>query len=249
MTISGSIDNNGVVSVYRDGVFQRSTRLGQLSAALTWTPDGYMYTASPAGMASDTARVSAPFAYRWSFPATYNYTLTLSIAFDRKLIRSWQFGRTVYELYNVTYRGVMNLTYNGNPVALDAFYGWYYMLTTYTLPPPPPPSGGPPPVEYVGSTCTPTRIKIGEDQEHRELNKGSNGYSVQVVNYAIIRETGCGYDYTYRVATYVTTLTADGNIYQATDPCGRVCGYNQATTCNGVVYCGSCPPPGQTTCS
>jgi hypothetical protein len=225
--ITWSINSNGVVSVYRGGAFQRSTRLGQLSAALAWTRDGRMYAASPAGMASDTARVSAPFAYRWSLSGAYNYTLTLSIAFDRRLLDSWTFGSTTYYLYNVTYRGVMNLTYN-EPVALDAFYGWYYMLTSYTPPPPPPPSGGPPPVEYVGSTCTPTRIKIGEDQEHRELNTGTNGYSVQVVNYAIIRETGCGYDYTYRVATYVRTLTADGNIYQVTDRCGNVCGFGQA---------------------
>ena len=246
--IAWSIDSNGVVSVYRDGAFQRSTRLGQLSAALAWTPDGRMYAASPAGMASDTARASAPFAYRWSLSGAYNYTLKLSIEFDRRLITSWQFDSTTYYLYNVTYRGVMNLTYN-EPVAVDAFYGWYYMLTTYTPPPPPPPSGGPPPVEHDGNFCTPSRVKIGEDQEHRELNKGDSGYSVQVVNYAMIRETGCGYDRTYRVATYVKTLTADGNIYQATDPCRRVCGLDQTTTCNGVVYCGSCPPPGQTTCS
>jgi hypothetical protein len=242
VTISWSIDNNGVVSVYRGGAFQRSTRLGQLSAALAWTPDGRMYAASPTGMASDTMRVSAPLAYRWNLSGAYNYTLTLSIAFDRELIRSWQLGSTVYEVYNVTYRGAMNLTYNGEPAALDAFYGWYYMVTSYTLPPPPPPPIEPRPLEYTGSfsTCTPTRIKIGEEQEHRELNKGSNGYSVQVVVYNIIRMTGCGYDYTYREVAYVTTITADGNIYQATDPCGRVCGYGQAITCNGVVYCGSC---------
>jgi len=242
VTITWSIDNNGVVSVYRDGAFQRSTRLGQLSAALTWTPDGRMYIASPAGMASDTTRVSAPLAYRWNPTGAYNYTLTLSIAFDRELIRSWQLGYTVYEVYNVTYRGVMNLTYSGESSALDAFYGWYYMVTTYTLPPPPPPPEPPPRFEYSGggSFCTPTRIKIGEDQEHRELNKGSNGYSVQVIVYNMIRVTGCGYSYTYREVTYVTTLTASGDIYQVTDPCGRVCGYNRATTCNGVVYCGSC---------
>ncbi len=238
VTITWSIDSNGVVSVHRGGAFQRSTRLGQLSAALTWTPDGRMYAASPAGMASDTTRVSAPFAYRWSLSGAYNYTLTLSVATDRELIRSWQFGSTTYYLYNVTYRGVMNLTYN-EPVALDAFYGWYYMLTSYTPPPPPPPSGGPPPVERVGSTCTPTWIKIGEDQEHRELNTGTNDYSVQVVNYAIIRETGCGYDYTYRVATYVRTLTANGNIYQVTDDKGNVCGFGTAERCrDGVVRCG-----------
>ncbi len=241
VVITWSIDRNGVVSVYRDGVFQRSTRLGQFSAALAWTPDGRMYAASPAGMASDTARVSVPFAYRWSFPATYNYTLTLSIAFDRELIRTSRVGRTVYELYNVTYRGVMNLTYNGEPVALDAFYGWYYMLTTYTLPPPPPPPE-PPRIEYTGggsfSFCTPTRIKIGEDQEHRGLNTGTNGYSVQVVVYNIIRVTGCGYDYTYRVTTYVRTITADGNIYQVTDDKGNVCGYGRARTCkDNVVRC------------
>jgi hypothetical protein len=240
--ITWSINSNGVVSVYRGGAFQRSTRLGQLSAALAWTRDGRMYAASPAGMASDTTRVSAPFAYRWSLSGAYNYTLALSVAADRELIGSWQFGRTVYELYNVTYRGVMNLTYY-EPVALDAFYGWYYMLTNYTLPPPPPPPDRGPPIDYSGggSFCTPTRVKIGEDQEHRELNTGTNGYSVQVVNHAIIRVTGCGYDYTYRVATYVTTLTADGNIYQVTDPEGNVCGFGQARACkDNVVRC-ECP--------
>jgi hypothetical protein len=239
--ISWSINSNGVVSVYRGGVLQRSTRLGQLSAALAWAPDGRMYAASPAGMASDTTRVSAPFAHRWSLSGAYNYTLTLSVAFNKTLISSWQFGRTVYELYNVTYRGVMNLTYN-EPVALDAFYGWYYMLTNYTLPPPPPPPEGRSPPVYEGgdggSFCTPTRIKIDEDQEHRELNKGTNGYSVQVVNYATIRVTGCGSDYTYKEVISVTTLTADGNIYQVTDDKGNVCGFDQAERDDdGVVRC------------
>jgi hypothetical protein len=256
--ISWSIDNNGVVSVYRDGALQRRTRLGQLSAALAWTPDGRMYVASPSyfydnrivhgyvvsfgryeppiRITSDTARVSAPFAYRWSLSGAYNYTLTLSVATDKKLIASWTFGSTTYYLYNVTYRGVMNLTYNGRPAALDAFYGWYYMVTSYTPPPPPPPSGGPPPVE--GATCIPTMIKIGEDQVHKELNKGNNGYSVQVVNYAIWRITGCGQDTTYTIATYVKTLTANGNIYQVTDDKGNVCGFGQAEKDDdGVVRC------------
>jgi hypothetical protein len=234
--IAWSIDSNGVVSVYRGGAFQRSTRLGQLSAALAWIPDGRMYAASPAGMASDTARVSAPFAYRWSLSGAYNYTLTLSVAADKKLVASWTFGSTTYYLYNVTYRGVMNLTYN-EPVALDAFYGWYYMLTSYTPPPPPPPSGGPPPVE--GATCIPTMIKIGEDQIHKELNKGSNSYSVQVVNYATWRITGCGQDTTYTIATSIKTLTANGNIYQVTDDKGNVCGFGTAKKCDdGVVRCG-----------
>jgi hypothetical protein len=265
--ISWSIDNNGVVSVYKDGILQRRTRFGQLSAALAWTPDGHMYVASPGyfydnlniygysytyvifrdhyvppiRITSDTMRVSAPLAYRWNLSGAYNYTLTLSIAFDRELIRSWQLGSTVYEVYNVTYRGAMNLTYNGEPAALDAFYGWYYMVTSYTLPPPPPPPIEPRPLEYTGSfsTCTPTRIKIGEEQEHRELNKGSNGYSVQVVVYNIIRMTGCGYNYTYREVAYVTTITADGDIYQATDDKGNVCGYDRAQRCeDGVVRCG-----------
>jgi hypothetical protein len=131
----------------------------------------------------------------------------------------------------------MNLTYTGKPAALDAFYGWYYMLTSYTPPPPPPPSGGPPPVE--GGICVPTMIKIGEDQVHKELNKGSRSYSVQVVNYATWRIVGCGEDYTYTVATSVTTLTANGNIYQVTDDKGNVCGFGQAERCrdDGVVRC------------
>jgi hypothetical protein len=235
--ISWSIDSNGVVSVYRNSALQRSTRLGQLSAALAWTPDGRMYAASPAGMTSDTTRVSVPFAYQWSLSGAYNYTLTLSVATDKKLVASWTFGSTTYYLYNVTYRGVMNLTYTGKPAALDAFYGWYYMLTSYTPPPPPPPSGGPPPVE--GGICVPTMIKIGEDQVHKELNKGSRSYSVQVVNYATWRIVGCGEDYTYTVATSVTTLTANGNIYQVTDDKGNVCGFGQAERCrdDGVVRC------------
>jgi len=54
----------------------------------------------------------------------------------------------------------------------------------------------------------------------------------------MIRETGCGYDRTYRVATYVKTLTADGNIYQVTDDKGNVCGFGQAQRCkDGVVRC------------
>jgi len=70
------------------------------------------------------------------------------------------------------------------------------------------------------------------------LNKGPDGYSVQVVNYDIIRVTGCGYDYTYRETTSVTTLTADGNIYQVTDPEGNVCGYDRAERDDdGVVRC------------
>jgi hypothetical protein len=87
-------------------------------------------------------------------------------------------------------------------------------------------------------------VKIGEDQKHRELNTGDNGYSVQVVNYATWRITGCGQDTTYTIATYVRTLTADGNIYQVTDPRGNVCGFEQTRTCDdGIVYCGCCPMP------
>jgi hypothetical protein len=139
--IAWSIDSNGVVSVYRGGAFQRSTRLGQLSAALAWTPDGRMYAASP---------------YRHGFrhheslravclPVEPLRRLQLHpdavCSHRQKLIGSWTFGSTTYYLYNVTYRGVMNLTYNGRPAALDAFYGWYYMLTSYTPPPPRRPQG------------------------------------------------------------------------------------------------------------
>jgi hypothetical protein len=237
--IAWSIDSNGVVSVYRGGAFQRRTRLGQLSAALAWIPDGRMYAASPTGMASDTARVSAPFAYRWSLSGAYNYTLTLSVAADRELISSWTFGSTTYYLYNVTYRGVMNLTYNGRPAALDAFYGWYYMLTSYTPPPPPPPSGGPPPVE-AAQLLHPHQDQNRRGPSTQRAEHGRQRLLSPGGQLRHIRVTGCGYDYTYKEVTYVTTLTADGNTYQATDPCGRVCGHGQAITCNGVVYCGSC---------
>jgi hypothetical protein len=59
-----------------------------------------------------------------------------------------------------------------------------------------------------------------------------------VVNYAIWRITGCGQDTTYTIATYVKTLTANGNIYQVTDDKGNVCGFGQAEKDDdGVVRC------------
>jgi len=202
-----------------------SVRLGQYSAILAWAPGGRMYAMSPAGIASDTARVSIPIAYRWSLSGAYNYNLTLSMKFIPYVLDPGQ----DWTVYNVTYVGKLELKYNGSLVAVDAFYGWYRVIVDH------PSSGG---SASADATCAPTIIKTGEDQVHTDLNKGDNGYSVTVVNQATVRVAGCGADRTYKVTTYVKTITVDGTIYQVTDPEGNVCGYDRAKSSNdGVVRC------------
>jgi hypothetical protein len=200
----------------------RSVRLGQYSAALAWTPGGRMYAISPAGIVSDTARVSIPFAYRWNLSGAYNYTLRLTIRHGIGPSDVW---------LNITYAGKLELIYNGKPVAVDAFYGWYRELRDG-------PDRGGGGDGSASATCVPTIIKVGEDQVHRDLNKGDKGYSVTVVNTATIRVAGCGTDRTYTVTTHVRTITVDGTIYQVTDPNGNVCGYDLAyRDDDGIVRC------------
>ncbi len=203
----------------------RSTRLGQYSAVLVWLPSGRMYAMSPAGIVSDTARVSIPFTYRWNLSSAYNYTLKLSMMYIRIV---WDSGPG-WVVYNVTYVGKLELIYNGQPVAVDAFYGWYRDIERR-------PGGGG--SASASATCVPTIIKTGEDQVHRDLNKGNNGYSVTVVNHATVRVAGCGESRTYTVTTHVRTITVDGTIYHVIDPDNNVCGYDRAYTgSGGVVYC------------
>ncbi len=205
----------------------RGVRLGQYSAALAWLPSGRMYAISPAGIASDTARVSIPFAYQWNLSGAYNYTLKLSMRYSRFV---WDDGPS-WVVYNVTYVGKLELIYNGQPVAVDAFYGWYRELAGRLGG-----GGGGGPVS-ASATCVPTIIKTGEDQIHRDLNRGDNGYTVTVVNQATVRVAGCGESRTYTVTTHVRTITVDGTIYHVTDPKGDVCGYDLAERDDGVVHC------------
>jgi hypothetical protein len=232
VVISWDIEGD-TVHLYRVGhfadmkwpIYIRSARLGQYSAALAWTPGGRMYAVSPAGIVSDTARVSIPFAYRWNLSGAYNYTLKLSI----ELFRTWIGGEIGS---HITYAGKLELIYNGKPVAVDAFYGWYRELMDDS-------GGGGGGGGSVSASCVPTVIKTGEDQVHKDLNAGDNGYSVTVVNTATVRVAGCGESRTYTVTTHVKTITVDGTIYQVTDPDGNVCGYDQARTCGDrVVRCG-----------
>ncbi len=113
----------------------------------------------------------------------------------------------------------LELIYNGQPVAVDAFYGWYREIEYR------PDGGGGGGSASVSATCVPTIIKTGEDQVHNDLNAGDNGYSVTVVNYATVRVVGCGESRTYTVTTCVRTITVDGTTYQVTDPkrrCPRI---------------------------
>ncbi len=238
MHIFGYISGDTVHLYKRDWVWPnriRSVRLGQYSAILVWLPSGRIYAMSPAGIVSDTSRVSIPFAYRWSLSSAYNYTLKLSMKYVQYV---WNSGRDwlgrEWVVYNVTYVGKLELIYNGQPVAVDAFYGWYRDIEYR-------PGGGEGGGGSVSATCVPTIIKTGENQIHRDLNKGDNGYSVTVVNYATVRVAGCGESRTYTVTTHVRTITVDGTTYHVTDPRNHVCGYGQARNCNGIVYCNECP--------
>ncbi len=76
--------------------------------------------------------------------------------------------------------------------------------------------------------------------EHRNFEKGEDGYTVQVVRKYEVREFGCGVDRTYTETISAGVYTATGTSYHVRDPCGRVCGYQSAQNCGGTVYCGSC---------
>jgi hypothetical protein len=81
--------------------------------------------------------------------------------------------------------------------------------------------------------------------EHGNLQKGDDGYSVEVRKVYEVREFGCGVDRTYEEKITVAVYTVDGNSYHTRDPNNNVCGFQPAQNCRGTVYCGRCPPLNQ----
>jgi hypothetical protein len=73
--------------------------------------------------------------------------------------------------------------------------------------------------------------------EHRNLQKGEDGYSVEVVKKYLVHEFGCGVDRTYTETISAGVYTTTGTSYHTRDPRGNVCGYQMACPIGGQVYC------------
>jgi len=179
---------------------------------------------------ADRQTAVLPFYYRYNLTGAYPYRLEVQIDTAEKKIA--EADGWIY--INVTYSGYLKLYLGDKLVAYDALYGWTIRRDQA---PPPPVYSEPGEPE---TTCVPQKVRIPKGMEHRNLQKGQNGYSVQVVKKYEVHEFGCGVDRTYTDTVSAGVYTANGNSYHTTDPCGRVCGYQQAQNCGGVVYCGSC---------
>lgn len=136
----------------------------------------------------------------------------------------------------MTYSGYLKLYLGDMLVAYDALYGW----TTRRDQAPPPPEYYEP--DRPEETCVPQQVRIPKGVEHRNLQKGQNGYSVEVVKKYEVHVSGCGYNYKYTDTVSTGVRTVSGTSYHVRDPKGNVCGYQPAQNCRGVVYCNVCPP-------
>jgi hypothetical protein len=178
----------------------------------------------------DAQTVALPYYYRYNLTGAYPYRLEVQIDTAEKKIA--EADGWIY--INVTYSGYLKLYLGDQLAAYDALYGW--TIRRDYVPPPP--------VYYEpstpSSTCVPQVVRKPKGLEHRNLQQGQGGYSVQVVKKYEVREFGCGVDRTYEEEVAVGVYTATGNSYHTKDPDNNVCGFKQAQNCNGIVYCRSC---------
>jgi hypothetical protein len=138
----------------------------------------------------------------------------------------------------VTYSGYLKLYLGDRLVAYDAIYGWTLKRKQA------PPSFGIPP-GWPSGTCVPQVVMTPKGLEHRNLQKGEDGYSVEVVRKYEVREFGCGVDRTYTETISAGVTTVTGTSYHVRDPRGNVCGFKEARNCGGAVYCDQCPGTGR----
>ena len=167
---------------------------------------------------------ATPFYYKYNLTGAYPYRLEVKIDTARR----WLYG----DLYNVTYSGYLKLYLGDKLVAYDAFYGWMYKLN-------PPPTDGP--VTKPSDTCVPQKDAKRKGIIHRDLQKGEDSYSVEVLKRFEMREFGCGIDRRYEETLRADVATVTGTSYHVKDPRNRVCGFKEARNCHGVVYCDVCP--------
>jgi hypothetical protein len=177
-----------------------------------------------------TQTAAMPFYYRYNLTGAYPYKLDVQIYTTERQIAN----NTEWIYINVTYSGYLKLYFGDQLVAYDALYGW-----TIRREPAPPPS--PPGIPLPDGACVPQVVRKPKGLEHRNLQQGEDGYSVEVVRKYEVREFGCGVDRKYTETISAGVYTATGTSYHTKDPENKVCGFKQAHTCNGVVYCDACP--------
>ncbi|MEM4650942.1 MAG: hypothetical protein QW086_03860 [Pyrobaculum sp.] len=266
-------NNNYTVSVYKDGQYLYKVPVyvctgcgsGPWAPAqkhvipVSWGPSGitmtiaqFRYNRNDVGYETvgnvgygngivyvrDVQTIALPYYYKYNLTGAYRYRLVVKIDTAEKLITADEHNAYI----NVTYSGYLKLYLGDKLVAYDALYGRTIRIDNA------PPSGGGGSVSPPNETCVPQKVILRKGLEHGDLNKGSSGYSVKVGKRYEVREFGCGVDNKYMQTTTTRVNTVSGTSYQNTDPCGRVCGYQPAQNCDGVVYCGSCPPPGSSSC-
>jgi len=259
-------NNDYTVSVYKDGQYLYKVPVyvckgplitcgfgpwaptQKLAIPVFWGPGGiavgivpFVHIKNSLGYGSgltyvyDAQTVAMPFYYRYNLTGAYPYRLEVQIDMAEKQIAN----NTEWVYIHVTYSGYLKLYFGDKLVAYDALYGW--TIGRDQAPPPP---------EYYEpdrpeATCVPQQVRIPKGMEHRNLQQGQNGYSVEVVKKYVVHEFGCGVDRTYTDTVSAGVYTANGNSYHTRDPNGNVCGFKQAQNCGGVVYCNVCPPPSQ----
>jgi hypothetical protein len=249
-------NSNYTVSVYKDGqylykvgplrvcTFNCVTAPAQrLVIPVHWGPDGVAMGIAPFRHSRNevgygltyvhgTQTAAMPYYYRYNLTGAYPYRLEVQINTTEKNIT--KVGDWIY--VNVTYSGYLKLYLGDQLVAYDALYGWT-IRRDYVPPPPPPPDTLSPP----SSTCVPQVARKPKGLDHRNFQPGENSYTVEVLRKYEVREFGCGADRKYTetisAGVYTTTTTS----YHVKDPENNVCGFKQARTCNGVVYCDACP--------
>jgi hypothetical protein len=250
-------NSNNTVSVYKDGQYLYNVRVDvctgftcvgaptqRVAIPVAWGPDGvaisvaqFRYNRHSVGYGEGVIRVrdiqtvATPFYYRYNLTGAYPYRLDVQINTEEREIAN----NTEWVYINVTYSGYLKLYLGDQLVAYDALYGW----TIRREPAPPPPS--PPGVPLPEETCVPQVVRKPKGLEHRNLQQGENGYSVEVVKKYEVREFGCGVDRKYTETISAGVYTTTGTSYHTKDPNNKVCGFKQARNCGGTVYCDQCP--------
>jgi len=252
-TVRLVLNHNNTVSVYKDGQYLYNVRVDvcggfvcvgaptqRLTIPVSWGPDGiavgvtqFRYNRHSVGYGEGVIRVrdiqtvAMPYYYRYNLTGAYPYRLDVQINTAEKKIT--QVGSYVY--INVTYSGYLKLYLGNQLVAYDVLHGWT-IKRDYA---PPPPSSYEP--DRPEATCVPQKVRKPKGLEHRNLQQGQDGYSVQVVRRYEVREFGCGVDRKYEETISASVYTATGTSYHVKDPNNQVCGYQCAQNENGVVVC------------
>jgi hypothetical protein len=249
-------NSDRTVSVYKDGQYLYNVRVDvctrfpcvgaptqRVFIPVVWGPDGvavgvaqFRHNRHSVGYGEGVVRVrdmqtvALPFYYRYNLTGAYPYRLEVQIDTAEKKVA--EADGWIY--VNVTYSGYLKLYLGDQLAAYDALYGW-----TIRLDRAPPPAEGEV-SDRPDEACVPQKVRKPKGVEHRNLVNGTDGYSVQVVKKYEVREFGCGADRKYTEAISAGVYTATGTSYHVKDPNNKVCGFKQAHTCNGVVYCDEC---------